>query len=78
MSARSTQQPHGKSEPSEVAIFAIPTLLAVVALSMVVGLNAGALSPRADDAAAAAPTPYSADHARIAPDSGSQEPAPTF
>jgi hypothetical protein len=78
MSAHSMQQPQDKSEPSEVAILAIPTLLAVVAVSVVVGLNVGPRSTRADNAASAAPTPYSADHARIAPDSGTQEPAPTF
>jgi hypothetical protein len=44
----------------------------------VVGLNAGTRSTRTDNADAAAPTPYSADHARIARDSGTQEPAPTF
>jgi hypothetical protein len=78
MSAHSMQQAQDKSESHEVAILAIPTLLAVVAFSMVIGINAGARPTLADNGAAAAPTPYSADHARIPADSGSQEQPATF
>jgi hypothetical protein len=77
MSAHSMQQAQDKSESREVAILAIPTLLAVVAFSMVIGINAGA-RPTLADTGAAAPTPYSADHARIAADPVAQEQPATF
>ena len=56
---------------------AVPTLLAVAVISMMVTINAGPAAPRADRASSE-PTPYSADHSRIAADSGTQESSPTF
>jgi hypothetical protein len=78
MSAHPMQQVQGSRESRDVAILAIPTLLAAVAFSMVIGMNAGSNSPAADPGAAAQPTAYSADHARIPAEPGSREQPPTF
>jgi hypothetical protein len=63
------------------AKIAIPILLAVFALLFAfktVGIGS-ASGKNAAQAETAAPTPYSADHARIPADNGpTQEPAPTF
>jgi hypothetical protein len=56
----------------------IPTLLAVVAFSMMIVMNVGNRSSQAGNAPSAEPTPYSADHARIAADPGSHEQPATF
>jgi hypothetical protein len=61
------------------AKLAIPTLLAVFALlfafkTVGIGTANGGSVPSAD----VAPTPYSADHARIPAERSNQEPAPTF
>jgi hypothetical protein len=77
MSAHSMQQTQGEAKSHGVAIFVVPTLLAVLALSMVIGMSAGAGSQIADESAAA-PTPYSADHARIPAESEPREQPPTF
>jgi hypothetical protein len=77
MSAHSMQQTQGQGRSSDIHIVVVPTLLAVIAFSMVIGMNAGAGSPPAGDSAAA-PTPYSADHARIPAESEPREQPPTF
>lgn len=62
------------------AKIAIPTLLAVFALLFAfrtVGIGTAG-GPSAESVQAVAPTPYSADHARITAGDGAQEPAPTF
>jgi hypothetical protein len=70
-----------KETTMSTAKIAVPTLLAVFALlfafkTVGVGPTGGEQGPTAE---AAAPTPYSADHARIPADDGpAQEPAPTF
>lgn len=56
---------------------AIPTLLAVIVLSMMVAINA-IPGPAPVDRPSSEPTPYSADHARIAPDPDTRESPPTF
>lgn len=59
---------------------AVPTLLAVFAVLFAfktVGLGAAG-APSTPAADAAAPTPYSADHARITAGGETQEPASTF
>jgi hypothetical protein len=68
-----------KETTMSTAKIAIPTLLAVFALlfafkTVGIGFASGEAASNA-----AAPTPYSADHARItAGDGPAQEPAPTF
>ena len=56
---------------------AIPTLLAVIVLSMMVGINA-IPGPTPVDGPSSEPTPYSAAHSRIAPDPDTRESPPTF
>ena len=61
------------------AKLAIPTVLAVFAVVFAMKAGGIASGPQPANAEAAQPTPYSADHARIADGDGSaQEPAPTF
>jgi hypothetical protein len=64
-----------KPATRRLAVVAAPALVAALAISIVSGVNSGARpKPMAD----AAPTPYSADHARIAADAGAGEQPPTF
>jgi hypothetical protein len=56
---------------------AIPTVLAVIVLSMMVAINA-IPGPAKTDSASSQPTPYSADHSRIPPDPDTPESPPTF
>ena len=54
---------------------AVPTLLAVLVFAMMATVDTRPATALAD--ASQEPTPYSADHARIA-DTGTQDAAPTF
>jgi hypothetical protein len=64
-----------KPATRRLAIVAAPALVAALAFSIVSGVNSGARPKAPVDAA---PTPYSADHARISADAGPGEPPPTF
>jgi hypothetical protein len=70
-----------KETSMSTAKIAVPTLLAVFALLFAfktVGIGTAA-APDSPAAEVAAPTPYSADHARIAAgNDDAKEPAPTF
>jgi hypothetical protein len=79
MSAHTKSDAEDSGQGATIATLAVPALVAVLAMAMAM-MNGGAAPASAGDSAdQAAPTPYSADHARVQNGPGAaEEPAPTF